>query len=48
MVAFVLSAVDLGAMPYERRRAPIVRIAPPEPLYPPRFLPYRRRTIPTR
>ncbi len=41
-IAIALSAAELGATPPVRRQQEIVRIAPPEPLYPPRYLPYRR------
>ena len=45
MIAFALSAVELGGGPGEVRCEAIVRIIPPEPIYPPRYLPLRRRRL---
>lgn len=45
MIALALSAVELGGGPGEVRCEAIVRIIPPEPIYPPRYLPVRRRRL---
>ena len=45
MIAFALSAVELGGSPGEVRCEAIVRIIPPKPIYPPRYLPLRRRRL---
>lgn len=45
MVAFALSARELGRREGLEVRVAIVRMIPPEPLYPPRYLPPRRRPL---
>ncbi len=45
MIAFALSAAELGGNAPVQRRQAIVRIMPPEPIYPPRYLPVRRRRL---
>lgn len=45
MIAFALSAAELGGGRGEVQCEAVVRIIPPEPIYPPRYLPVRRRRL---
>jgi hypothetical protein len=45
MIAFALSAAELGRGGGDLRCEAVVRIIPPEPTYPPRYLPVRRRRL---